>query len=235
MHNMPAAAKMQAFFKKTFALPFLRLLATRYGTYKKMTMFQINEEKIEIEFVRLAELILLEKQLIVNEARFNFTEIEFYFYTKTHQDSFTHEHKMEAGKWRFHNQGFDVTLRSENGFGGILIRGVEYAGKFTNGPRRVLFEVMQYLNGVTEVENKIGIISKEKENLKIFNTFRHGLDKPSPNLKCDNPDYFKKAKYRFIVKPQSFDRKQFADSEVIAKGFNNSNLSKEFLGYEIKQ
>ena len=25
------------------------------------------------------------------------------------------------------------------------------------------------------------------------------------------------------------------DSEVIAKGFNNSNLSKEFLGYEIKQ
>ncbi len=198
-------------------------------------MFQINEEKIEKEFIRLAESILLEKQLIVNEARFNFTEIEFYFYSKTHKDAFTHEHEMEAGKWRFHNQGFDITLRGENGFGGILIRGVEFAGKFTNGPRRVLFEVMQYLNGVTEVENKIGIIDKKKENQTIFKTFRHGLNEPSTNLPCDNPDYFKKAKYRFIIKPQSFDRKQFTGSEIIAKDFKNSDLSKEFLGYEIKQ
>jgi len=198
-------------------------------------MFQINEEKIEKEFVRLAESILLEKQLIVNEARFNFTEIEFYFYSKTHKDAFTHEHKMEAGKWRFHNQGFDITLRGENGFGGILIRGVEFAGKFTNGPRRVLFEVMQYLNGVTEVENKIGITDKKKENQTIFKTFRHGLNEPSTNLPCDNPDDFKNAKYRFIIKPQSFDRKQFTGSEIIAKDFKNNDLSKEFLGYEIKQ
>jgi len=198
-------------------------------------MFQINDEKIEKEFARLAELILLEKQLIVNEAKFDFTEIEFYFYSKTHQDSFTHKHKMEAGKWRFHNQGFDITLKSKNGFGGILIRGVGLAGKFTNGPRRVLFEVMQYLNGVTDVENKIGIIDKKKENLTIFKTFRHGLNEPSTNLPCNNPDYFKKAKYRFIIKPQSFDKKQFTGSETIAKDFKNSELSKEFLGYEIKQ
>jgi hypothetical protein len=198
-------------------------------------MFQINDQNIEKEFARLAELILLEKQLIVNEAKFNFTEIEFYFYSKTHQDSFTHQHKMEAGKWRFHNQGFDITLRSENGFGGILIRGVEFAGKFTNGPRRVLFEVMQYLNKVTDVENKIGIIDKKRENQTIFKAFRHGLNQPSTKLRCDNPDYFKKAKYRFIIKPQSFDRKQFTGSEIIAKDFKNRDLSKEFLGYEIKQ
>lgn len=28
MHNRPAAAKMQAFFRKTLVLPFLRLLVT---------------------------------------------------------------------------------------------------------------------------------------------------------------------------------------------------------------
>jgi hypothetical protein len=198
-------------------------------------MFQINDDNIENEFERLAEIILLEKQLIVNEAKFNFTEIEFYFYSKTHQDAFTHKHKIDTGKWRTHNQGFDITLKSENGFGGILIRGVEFAGNFINGPRRVLFEVMQYLNEVTEVENKIGILNKKKENQTIFKTFRHGLNNPSPKLPCNNPEYFKKAKYRFIIKPQSFDRKQFSGSEKIAKNLNNNELSKEFLGYEINQ
>ncbi|NOZ34074.1 MAG: hypothetical protein GXO80_02115 [Chlorobi bacterium] len=202
------------------------------------TIFQINDKNIETEFKKLADLILLQKELIVNDAHFNFTEIEFYYYSDIHQDTFTHKHDESAGKWRFHNQGFDITLRGDSGFGGILIRGVEFidvfGNKFINGPRRVLFSIMEHLNSVDIPNNRFGIIDKDKVDLFIFKTFRHGLNKPNPHLKSDKTEDFKNAKYRFIVNPQSFNKKQFDDSEKIANGFNNKDLSYEFLGYELK-
>ena len=192
-------------------------------------IFQINEKNIEKEFDRLASLILLQKVLIVNDAHFNFTEIEFYYYSVNHKDAFTHKHDYPAGKWRFHNQGFDITLRGVSGFGGILIRGVECVdvaeNKFINGPRRVLFSIMKHLKSVDNPNNIFGIKDKDKDDLPIFKTFRHGLNKP---------DYFKNANYRYIIKPQSFDKKQFEGSEKIAKNFNDKDLSYQFLGYELK-
>lgn len=175
----------------------------------KEKMFQIDEKNIEKEFERLAQLLLLKKQLIINDAKFNFTEIEFYFYSKEnhHEDAFTHKHEVCAGKWRFHNQGLDITLRGTNGSGGILIRGVEFNGKFTNGPRRIIFEVMKYLNEASKVENKFGIEDKKKETHIIFRTFRHGLNNPSSKkLKCNNLE-FKEANYRFIVQSELFSGK----------------------------
>ena len=202
-------------------------------------IFQINDRNIESEFEKLATLILLEKVLVVNDAQFNFTEVEFYYYSKNHQDAFTHVHNKPAGKWRFHNQGFDITLKGDLGFGGILIRGVELISTpkstFINGPRRVLFLIMEHLNKVDNLNNRFGIADKEKGSLTIFKTFRQGLNKPDSQLDCDKPEYFKTANYRFIVNPQLFDRKQFLGSEKIAKGFKNKKLSNEFLGYDLKQ
>ena len=195
--------------------------------------FHIDEESIQGEYNRLAEALLLQKELVVNNARFNFTEIEFYYYCEIHQDAFTHEHNELAGNWRFHNQGFDITLRGDSGFGGILIRGVEYGNEFINGPRRVLFKIMNYLNQVHDLDNQFGLVNKPKEDSTIFKTFRHGLKTPNLNLPCDSPDYYRTASYRFIIKPQSFDRKQFEGSEKIAKGFKDKNLSEEFLGYHL--
>ncbi|EPR71675.1 hypothetical protein [Cyclobacterium qasimii] len=197
--------------------------------------FQIDEKNIENEFERIAAQILLEKVLVVNDVHFNFTEIEFYYYSKNHQDAFTHKHSEPAGKWRFHNQGFDITLRGENGFGGILIRGVERVSTegntYINGPRRVLFSIMKNLNEVGNLNNNFGITDKRKDHLTIFRTFRQGLNNAIPSLACERTDYFKNKDYRFIVNPQSFDKKQFSGSEMIAKKFNNKDLSKEFLGY----
>lgn len=202
-------------------------------------IYKINEIDIESEFERLANTILLEKELVVNDASFNFTEIEFYFYSENHQDAFTHTHGEDAGKWRFHNQGFDFTLKGDSGFGGILIRGVQIKNgqndSFINGPRRVLFSIMKHLNNVNNPKNVFGIIDKQIDKLNIFKTFRKGLNNPISHLKSDNLDYFRTAKYRYIVNPQSFDKKQFSESEKIAKSFNNPNLSFEFLGYNLKQ
>ena len=197
--------------------------------------FKINESNIDSEFTRIAELLLWEYELVVNNEKFNFTEIEFYYYSKNHQDAFTHKHKEDAGNWRFHNQGFDITLKGETGFGGILIRGVESKGTFINGPRRVLFEIMSHLNPVSELNNIIGLEQKKETKSKIFKTFRHGLNNPNAKLPCNDREYFRNANYRFLVNPQSFDKNQFQGSEIIAKRFNNAEMSHEFLGYNLRQ
>ena len=193
--------------------------------------FKINEDNINLEFIRLSNSFLLEKRLKVNDKVIRFTEIEFYLYSKNHDDGFTHKHDYNAGKWRFHNQGFDITLRSTSGFGCILIRGIEVDGKYINGPRRVIFEIMKYLKPVTEINNEFGIIHGKGLDLRVFRTFRHGLTQPK--LPCQYPELYKQAKYRFIVNPQEFDKKQFKGSEKIAKSFNDKKLSSEFLGYKL--
>ena len=96
---------------------------------------------------------------------------------------------------------------------------------------------MKHLSAVDQLKNEFGIkdLSEvEKEEFEIFETFRHGLESPDPKLECDNLDKYKKANYRFIVKPQSFDKSQFSGSETIAKNFKDVNRSYQFLGYNLQ-
>lgn len=201
--------------------------------------YQINEKNIVSEFKRLADTILLKKELIVNDKTYRFTEIEFYYYSENHKDAYTHKHEYESGRWRFHNQGLDITLKGKSGYGGVLIRGIESKDKdknkcFINGPRRVVFEIMKHLNSVNQCNNIIGIKNCKNQKEKIFETFRHGLNNPIQKDQCDNPTKYKNANYRFIIKPQLFDRKQFSGAENIARKFNNKDLSFNFLGYDLK-
>jgi len=188
--------------------------------------FQLNETDIPSKFKRLSKLLLWEKNLTINNATFGFTEIEFYYYSKiehqdrnkNHQDPFTHEHNEEPGKWRFHNQGLDITLKGDSGFGGILIRGIENKkpkeneAKFINGPRKVVFELMRHLNPIEKPNNKIELVdNKSNDEPEIFETFRHGLNSPQPKLEY-NPEELNKyrtAHYRFIIIPTTLYSKKF--------------------------
>ncbi|MBN2891623.1 MAG: hypothetical protein JXL97_07140 [Bacteroidales bacterium] len=198
-----------------------------------------DNQAIEEQFINIAAKLLLESQLQVNSVFFNFTEIEFYFYdSRRHQDVFTHRHEMEAGRWRFHNQGFDITLKGENGFGGILIRGVENTlnqqNRFINGPRRVLFEITKYFNQINIPNNIFTIVDKPVEEFEIFQTFRHGLNNPVLNEACNDIVKYRNSPYRFIIKPTLFDKKQFAGAESIAKSFQNRQRIYDFLGYNLE-
>jgi hypothetical protein len=201
-------------------------------------MFHIDEnQRIDVEFRRIANTLLLKKKLVVNEIKYRLTEIEFYYHSNIHPDPYTHKHSLEAGKWRFHNQGLDISLKGNEGYGGILIRGIETNGvkkTYINGPRRVIFEFTKYLNPVQKLNNIFGIEDAEPEEHEIFECFRHGLTEKKTTLKDNCAIDFLNAKYRFIVKPQKFDRKEFSGSEAIARSFHDSDRKNRFLGYNLK-
>ena len=203
--------------------------------------FEVDENRLPNEFLRIADVLLLHKALNVNGTIIRFTEIEFYYYCPSHQDAFAHQHDQPAKQWRFHNQGFDFTLRGITGFGGILIRGIEVDASYesdktvyVNGPRRVLFKTMSYLNAIDQPNNILGLVPTEKRDLRIFQTFRHGLNTPTTALPCGDIDHFKSAKYRFIVNAHLFDRKQFSGAEEIARNFDDKESAYDFLRYNLK-
>ena len=135
---------------------------------------EIDNNKIEESFDRIAKDILTQKALFVNETIFRFTEIEFYYYYKgIHDDEYTHEHSRNAGEWRLHKQGFDITLAGNDiSDGGILIRGVLIDSEYINGPLKTLGAILQTFGKVTENTSLI-IKDGEYRSIEIIKTFRH--------------------------------------------------------------
>jgi hypothetical protein len=156
----------------------------------KKINFQINPNSVAASFSEIAEILINNYRIKVNDTLIEFCDLEFYWNEPNHKDINTHEHNYQNGQLRPHGSGYDVALRNETGYGGILIRGVFSNGLSTYGPLRsadVIFRLGGNLisSGLT--------ISLEKKNTQptfpIFKTKRVGLVKD---------DDFSTAAYRFI-------------------------------------
>ena len=195
--------------------------------------FNINEKQVAQSFNRIAHLLLLQKALLVNNQKYQITEIEFYYYCKSHPDVFTQCHDYPVGRWRFHHQGLDITLRGGSGFGGILLRGLRCGEKYINGPRKVMRTIFGGLNPVGQSHNEFGLVVDEKRNPSIFKTYRKGLKLPNKRLSCENPEPFKEAKYRFIVHPQKFSKPLLAGSNKSGLDWCKKAESLKEVGYSL--
>lgn len=159
----------------------------------------IDPHNIERSFDLIACELINKKLLAVNEMEFRFTEIEFYYYHEEyHQDKYTHDHKLEAGKWRFHNQGLDITFQGTNiSDGGILIRGINSKDKFVNGPRKILQEIFKAFGEITQ-PTTIQLKDASPLNIEVYKTFRHLPNKES------FPEFHNKH-YRYLVDPANLE------------------------------
>lgn len=153
----------------------------------------IDPNNIEHSFDEIALKLLREKALLVNNTEFRFTEIEFYYFHQgIHEDNYTHEHRRDAGEWRFHNQGLDITFQSnKDSDGGILIRGIWDGKNYTNGPRLVVGKIFEAMGKVTH-SNTLKIEDASHRQTSIWKTFRH-----LPN-KVQYPEYHNRA-YRYLT------------------------------------
>lgn len=160
---------------------------------------EINNNEIENSFDKIAKDLMTNYALFVNDTELRFTEIEFYYFCEEiHEDNYTHEHSRNAGEWRFHNQGFDLTFKSdEKSDGGILIRGISLSGKNVNGPRKVLEKIFESFGKAFD-NNCIVLKKASVREIDIYKTFRH-----LPNK--DVNENFHKKPYRYLTDLENLD------------------------------
>ena len=140
-------------------------------------------------FQTIAEELMCNYVIQKGKQQYKIVEIEFYFYSRDHQDVITYPRYIEAGRWFFHPSGVDLTFKS-NGieyqkdgkykisdnayFGGILIRGMyKFDGndsKYIFGPQKCVDELWDDFDAFDEAGIKEYPVLKEYENGKIFHS-----------------------------------------------------------------
>lgn len=168
-----------------------------------LTIISDSVLSIQASFDRIAEDLITNWNLKINDTLFTFTELEFYFFKyKIHEDNATHEHDYKEGEWRFHFQGLDITFpATESSDGGILLRGIKSGNEFINGPKRVLEMIFRKMNPVFEIQNQFGLVpALTKQEVIIYKTFRHGLSKSQYNE-------FRDAFYRYYTEIDFWEQK----------------------------
>lgn len=164
--------------------------------------FTINEDKIDDNFQRIANDLLNNWVLNVEDALFRIAEIEFYYKGENHIDSYIHSHDLQRhkGKWYFHGSGIDITFGNETSFGGILIRAMVniQSKEYFYGPLVCVQELLRNFPTIFNTKINFGLIPAEKGQLfyeKLIRAPRVGL-KPE-----NNPEMWNKF-YRFLIMPK---------------------------------
>lgn len=176
----------------------------------------------------VVECLLHRAELVVFGRTCRLVELEFYLYSDSHPDPFTHRHAVQQsfGQWYFHRsgegfkngsfKGLDVTLGSGQSYGGLLIRSMSTPeGLVLNGPC-VCVNYMLTVGRLTQPRELHEMVSSRKAwDLKsdlflklgpesretVYTSPRVGLSLKRVQLK-ERPFDFILADYRFLTNPQ---------------------------------
>jgi hypothetical protein len=185
--------------------------------------FSIDEANIDEGFQRIANDLLNNWVIKVEDALYRITEIEFYYRdeARNHDDSYVHGHKMQKqkGKWYFHGSGIDITFGNEKSFGGILIRAMVniHSNEYFYGPLVCVQELFRNFPAIFNTEINFGLIPAKNGQLsfeKLIRAPRVGL-KPENNLEMWNKFY------RFLIMP----KQKHADKTKIYEAMKNQDFT----------
>lgn len=81
-----------------------------------------SEETIRESFETIASNLISGTKLVINNSRFSFIDIEFYYSTQQHKDEYalSIEHGRPKGEFEVHKYGVDISL------GKVLMEQAEY-------------------------------------------------------------------------------------------------------------
>jgi hypothetical protein len=185
--------------------------------------FTITEGKIEDDFQRIANDLLNNWVLKVEDALYRITEIEFYYKDKgkKHDDTYIHGHELQKqkGKWYFHGSGIDLTFGDGEAYGGILIRAIYRINdkKFCYGPLRCILEIFSNLSSIYKPEMSFCLIPATEGLFEIENPIRA----QRVGLNSENDPVMWNKYYRFLVMP----KQKHADKTGIEVAMKNQNYS----------
>lgn len=159
----------------------------------------VSIENLKNRFTEIAKLLFQEYQIKKGKEIYEFSEIEFYYYTKGHEDVITYPRTIDAGKWFFHSSGVDLSFKSDSkSYGGILIKSIKHGNETTDGPLKsswILFDLFdafeiksdEYPLIVRKEKTKKNILTK-KRNIK----FNKDSDADNEKAKKKYKDDFQK-------------------------------------------
>ncbi|GHT32328.1 hypothetical protein AGMMS49574_15630 [Bacteroidia bacterium] len=197
---------------------------------KQLDLRGPDNKDIEAKFKKIAELLFQEYYIKKGDNKYEFLEIEFYYYTKGHEDIITYPRQVEAGKWFFHNSGVDISFESrckdvkqpsairkpgEDYFGGILIRSLLKKNKddpkyqLITGPLKCTWDLFDVIDALKITSEDLPVITKKEETSikKVHSTSRYiSINDEKANQKFDvnfdDFNLFKKENYRYYIKDE---------------------------------
>jgi hypothetical protein len=181
----------------------------------------INESNIDSDFKRIADDLMYHWILKMESKMYRITEIVFYLKSESHNDTYTHGHKLQLEKerWYFHGSGFDLTFGANGFCGGILIRALyDFKGKnYTHGPLNCVTELFSNIGHIYETNLSFGLIPAKPNDFE----FEKPIPAPSvglnPQKDKDKFDSF----YRFLIMP----KQKHAEKTKIAEGMKQQDYS----------
>lgn len=165
----------------------------------------------EDSFAEMAKHIFKNYCLEANGEKYDFTEIEFYYYSENnkHPDPWCYRQPnknkafLPSDTLWFHYSGMDITFDNEGNdeYGGILIRSIkDKDGNQTNGPLRSLYKLLNAsANGKSVCLN----LKLTQSNISVSMAEpipRYGLNVQTGDKKLLEKNDYKNRKYRFYLK-----------------------------------
>jgi hypothetical protein len=164
-----------------------------------------GENLLDEKFGEIASALMNDWLLQIENEKYRIAELEFYFNSDTHQDSYAHGHSQQKsiGKWYFHGSGIDITIGSQNALGGILIRALQklpYEAQlskgYTYGPLNILTEIFSIIPSIESHPLTFGLkkaLPGELKNEQVLACPRVGLNPDKDLHQTCNKNY------RFLI------------------------------------
>ncbi|MCY1719246.1 hypothetical protein OU798_02780 [Prolixibacteraceae bacterium Z1-6] len=192
-----------------------------------------SKETIVESLELLANDLILNKVISINDSLFSMIDLEVYYWFDLHQDDYARgvKHLKPFGEFEAHRYGIDLSLGNQVGFefGGILICGLY---DITNAQVLPKSEVKNaLLNQLNMGYNRVELVSHKTPWSGTFKSQRMKLGV----AESDNQKQFEKSYYKFLAKDSNIF-KSYKGKETI---FRNSDLTDDeiemMLGYKLKR
>ncbi len=140
-----------------------------------------SAQDIENRFSDLVATLFADYYIQKGTDRYDFVEVELYYYCLVHPDATTYPRNAKPGEWFFHDCGTDITFKSfyeldnnekikaESKFGGIFIRGLKKNDKneYISGPIACMNTLFDNLNALACDAELYPLLKKSDHSRKV--------------------------------------------------------------------
>lgn len=192
---------------------------------------KITPETFEKDFDRIANDLMNNWVLAVNETHYRLTEIEFYCKSVAAdgpiKDPYAHGHpeQLKSGTWYFHGSGLDLTFGCQEYYGGILVRGLQKLndGKHITGPLNSIAEIISSLGSCELKKIDLGFLEAKAFDFKLKNLIKA----PRVGLNSGKDEIAHKKLFRYLVFPQETKRdKSIIIDSLVSQGIERKEAEK---------